>query len=159
MPFPDVPYKVQAYYQFPATHWTLLRETITPGEAEAFAAAYIADPELAKSNSGGLPRRVRVLDKRDNMTCWEQAVQRPNLLQQEVNEVLDLGIDFSIPAHVKALLKASPKLLELCESLSSALDTVLLHHGQAMPPGDQQGRRALVTQAEALLKTLEPERP
>lgn len=49
------------------------------------------------------------------------------------------------------LLLPQAEARNIISDLSAALDNVLLHHGDAMPPGDAVARRQLVERAEALL--------
>ncbi|CAB3893411.1 hypothetical protein N7638_17200 [Achromobacter mucicolens] len=49
------------------------------------------------------------------------------------------------------LLLQQEEARDIISELSAALDNVLLHHGEAMPPADAVARRQLVERAEALL--------
>lgn len=44
-----------------------------------------------------------------------------------------------------------PALIDALESLTAAMDNVLLHQGKHMTPADQQGREKLVVAAKAAL--------
>ncbi|MDH0682866.1 hypothetical protein [Achromobacter animicus] len=49
------------------------------------------------------------------------------------------------------LLLPQEETRDIISELSAALDNVLLHHGEAMPPADAVARRQLVERAGALL--------
>jgi hypothetical protein len=52
------------------------------------------------------------------------------------------------------LMAAAPELLDHLDSVSAALETMLVWYGDAMPPEDARNRRKIMEQARALVASL-----
>lgn len=71
---------------------------------------------------------------------------------EALSEALSGDVKFSLwtAEHKQRHMAMSPRMIEMVDDLSAALDTCLIHYGDKMPEADALNRRKLCDQARFL---------